>query len=77
MSTENAIIELKFLKRGLHKDFDSAKAIDMAIRSLEEWNNLVKEMEEEMDYYDAIPDIWYGISEAFDVIKKHFGKVKG
>lgn len=53
-----------------------AEAYDMAIRSLEAWDNLVKEMEEEIYHYDAMPDIWYGISESFDIIKKHLKEVE-
>ena len=55
-------------------DYDGA--IHKAIRSLEAWDSLVKEMEEEMYYYDTMPDVWYGISESFDIIKKHLKKVE-
>lgn len=75
MTIEQAIIELNFLGRGLHKDFNSAKAVRTAIRSLEAWNNLEKEMEEEIYSYDAFPDIWYGISESYDIIKKYLKEV--
>lgn len=41
MTREQAIIELDFLSRGFHKDFNSAKAIRTAIRSLKAWDNVI------------------------------------
>ena len=55
---------------------DLRNALNMAIRSLEAWDNLVKEMEGEICHYDAMPDVWYGISESFDIIKKHLKEVE-
>lgn len=62
---------------GIPKGYTSgyAEAIDIAIRSLEAWNNLAFEMETAMGYYDAFPDIWYGISESYDIIKKYLKEV--
>lgn len=55
---------------------DLREALLMAINSLEAWDRLVKEMEKEIYSYDAFPDIWYGISESFDIIKKHLKEVE-
>lgn len=77
MTREEAIkwldgIEKKYIHGG-DESFDDnrKKAIRMAIRSFEAWDNLVKEMEEEMYYYDTMPDVWYGMSISFDIIKKY------
>ena len=69
----------KILCNGLLKapsDHDWATAFKMAINSLEAWDSLIKEMEKEIYSYDAFPDIWYGISESFDIIKKHLKEVE-
>lgn len=79
MTREEAILRLEVLKdfsqnnelKNMHE------AIDMAIRSLEAWDNLEEEMEVEMYSYDAFPDIWYGISEAYDIIKKYLKEIQG
>ena len=79
MTREEAILRLEVLKdfsqnnelKNMHE------AIDMAIRSLEAWNSLEEEMETEIYSYDAFPDIWYGISESYDIIKKYLKEVQG
>ena len=71
MTREEAIEYIKTNCYGEYCEDDWRNAMDMAIRSLEAWDNLVKEMEEEIYHYDAMPDVWYGISESFDIIKKH------
>lgn len=76
MTNKEAIFELIKYRRKLEEDSTiDAEPFDIAIRSLEAWDNLVKEMEEEIYYYDAFPDIWYGISEAYDIIKKYLKEV--
>ena len=76
MTNKEAIFELIKYRRKLKEDSTiDAEPFDIAIRSLEAWDNLVKEMEEEIYYYDAFPDIWYGISEAYDIIKKYLKEV--
>lgn len=77
MTIEEAIKILKgAIKKPNTEDGYLGQAVTMAIRSLEAWDNLVKEMEEEMYSYDAMPDVWYGISESFDIIKKHLKEVR-
>ena len=46
MTTEQAIIELIFLNSGLHKDFNSSKAIKTAIRSLGAWKMILDKLNE-------------------------------
>ncbi|MBQ2173978.1 MAG: hypothetical protein II453_02535 [Alphaproteobacteria bacterium] len=76
MTNKEAIFELIKYRRKLEEDSTiDAEPFDIAIRSLEAWDNLVKEMEEEIYSYDAFPDIWYGISEAYDIIKKYLKEV--
>ena len=59
---------------------DLRNALNMAIRSLEAWDKVMKEMEEKLHFYDgmhdAMPNILYGISESFDIIKKHMKEVE-
>lgn len=76
MTKKEAIFELIKYRRKLEEDSTiDAEPFDIAIRSLEAWDDLEKEMEEEIYTYDAFPDIWYGISEAYDIIKKYSKEV--
>ena len=78
MTREEAIKILKgAIKKPNTKDGYLGQAVTIAIRSLEAWDNLEKEMEEEIYSYDAFPDIWYGISESYDIIKKYLKEVQG
>ena len=78
MTREEAAKILKgAIKKPNTEDGYLGQAITMAIRSLEAWDNLEKEMEEEIYSYDAFPDIWYGISEAYDIVKKYLKEVRG
>lgn len=78
MTREEAVKNLKgAIKKPNTEDGYLGQAITMAIRSLEAWDNLEKEMEEEIYSYDAFPDIWYGISEAYDIVKKYLKEVQG
>lgn len=78
MTREEAIKILKgAIKKPNTEDGYLGQAVTMAIRSLEAWDNLEKEMEEEIYSYDAFPDIWYGISESYDIIKKYLKEVQG
>lgn len=78
MTREEAIKILKgAIKKPNTKDGYLGQAVTMAIRSLEAWDNLEKEMEEEIYSYDAFPDIWYGISESYDIIKKYLKEIQG
>lgn len=78
MTREEAIKILKgAIKKPNTKDGYLGQAVTMAIHSLEAWDNLEKEMEEEIYSYDAFPDIWYGISESYDIIKKYLKEIQG
>lgn len=76
MTREEAIKILKgAIKKPNTEDGYLGQAVTMAIRSLEAWDNLAFEMETAINYYDAFPDIWYGISEAYDIVKKYLKEV--
>lgn len=75
MTKEEVIKELENMKK-FNYTLAPLEVFDMAIRSLEAWDSLEKEMEEEIYSYDAFPDIWYGISEAYDIIKKYLKEVQ-
>lgn len=79
MTKEEAIKNLLEMRDGMPFDKcqDWIDATSMAIRSLEAWDNLEEEMAEEIYSYDAFPDIWYGISEAYDIVKKYSKEVQG
>lgn len=80
MTKEETIIKLRDLHHFMRQrgDFspEAVEAVKIAIKSLEAWDKLIEKMEEEIYYYDSFPDIWYGISESFDIIKKYLKEVE-
>lgn len=76
MTKEEVIKELENMKK-FNYTLAPLEVFDIAIRSLKAWDDLDFEMETAMGYYDAFPDIWYGISESYDIIKKYLKEVQG
>ncbi len=76
MTKEEVIKELENMKK-FNYTLAPLEVFDIAIRSLKAWDDLEEEMEEELYSYDAFPDIWYGISESYDIIKKYLKEVRG
>ena len=76
MTKEEVIKELENMKK-FNYTLAPLEVFNMAIRSIKAWDSLAKEMEEEIYSYDAFPDIWYGISESYNIIKKYLKEVQG
>ncbi len=76
MTREQAIIELDFLSRGFHKDFNSARAIRTAIRSLEALDKVINELYEFEEPGNPTLVVTMRIDHLINIINKNLKTVE-
>ena len=84
ITKEKTIEELKFIKERLPIEFRIAyeKTIDKAIKSLEAWDKVKKEIQDEKDeILDSIEDEYFrgdflGLKIALNIINKYLGEIE-
>ena len=79
MTINEAIKQLEVYKACFTLDYADVDALDMAIRSLEAWENVLKEIESHIDTIPRTRDIDFGqligLEASFLIINKHLKEV--
>lgn len=79
MDNKQAIEWLEYIKNGYSWSANCDKALDKAIASLEAWDKIKEELEEEMNEYEnVLTDLDYstGIGYALAVIDEHLKEIE-